>query len=133
MLKKRDKLIERRKYIRLRAPVAVTYTIGSGPMVYKTVSKDISADGIRIEASGRSLKEGDVVELKLDIPGAQNPVHMKGKVVWKKRSSLADGAPFEVGIAFTEIEEDNKNTFLRFLCDIIYNLTKENQNAKKKA
>ena len=49
-------------------------------------------------------------------------------MVWIKQLSLEDDAPYDIGIELTEIEEDNKNTFLKFLCDLIYNLSKESEN-----
>lgn len=128
-MKIKDRLIERRRYIRLRTPIPLTYTVqGSGTM-YDSVTKDISADGLRFETSSKDLKEGALIELKLLISGANNPVHIKGKIIWKKHLSLADNAPYDVGLEFTEIEEDNKNTFLKFLCDLIYNLQKETIDA----
>ena len=128
VMKIRDRLIERRKYIRLKTPVSVTYTISDTGIVYSSITKDMSADGLRLEAKARDLKEGSALELKLGLYGTNNPVHAKGKVVWIKQLSLEDGAPCDVGIELTEIEEDNKNTFLKFLCDLIYNLPKESEN-----
>ena len=125
MNKMKDKLVERRRYIRLEVPVKVTYTIPELHKTYTTAAKNISADGIRFETHDKSLKESTVIELKLDIPNVPSAVHVKGRVIWKSRLSLEDGAPFDVGVEFLEIEEDNKNTFLKFLCDLIYNLPKE--------
>lgn len=117
-----NNLAERRKYIRLETPVNVIYNTVGGEKFYTTVSKNISADGIRLETPDRSLQVSDILELKLIIPGTKNPVHANGKVVWKTKSSLEDNAPYDIGIEFIQIEEDNKNTFLKFLCDILYNL-----------
>lgn len=127
-MKIRDRLIERRKYIRLKTPISVTYTVTETGTVYSSVTKDLSAEGLRLESKSKDLKEGSILELKLEIYGADNPVHAKGKVVWKKRISLEDNAPYDIGIELTKIEEDNKNTFLKFLCDLIYNLPKESEN-----
>jgi len=124
-VKIKDKLIERRRYIRLKTPIPVTYTVAGTGSIYSAVTKDISADGLRLESEAKDLNISSVVELKLEIYGAHNPVHAKGKIVWKKKLSLEDNAPFDVGVEFIEIEEDNKNTFLKFLCDLIYNLQKE--------
>lgn len=124
-MKIKDRLIERRRYIRLQTPIPVTYTVPATGNVYKTVTKDISADGLRLESKAKDVKVSDIVELKLDIPGTHNPVHAKGKIVWKKKLSLEDSSPYDIGIELTEIEEDNKNTFLKFLCDLLYNLQKE--------
>jgi c-di-GMP-binding flagellar brake protein YcgR len=125
-VKIKDKLVERRRYIRLKTPIPVTYTVSETGSVYNAVTKDISADGLRLESEAKDLNISSVIELKLEIYGAHNPVHAKGKVVWKKKLTLEDDAPFDVGIELLEIEEDNKNTFLKFLCDLIYNLQKEN-------
>jgi c-di-GMP-binding flagellar brake protein YcgR len=127
-MKMRDRLVERRKYIRLKAPVSVTFTVPNTDIVHNSVTKDMSADGLRLETKTRGIVKGSVLELKLGLHGANNPVHAKGKVVWIKQLSLEDDAPCDVGIEFIEIEEDNKNTFLKFLCDLIYSLPKESEN-----
>jgi len=119
-----DRTSERRRYLRLETPIGVWYTVPNGGAVKSADARDISADGIRIRVRDASLKEGDVLELKLGVPNAANAVHSSGRVVWKKSVSLEDGAPSDVGIEFAAIEEDNKNTFLKFLCDEIYNLPK---------
>jgi c-di-GMP-binding flagellar brake protein YcgR len=128
VMKIKDRLVERRKYIRLKAPVSVTYKALNTDIVHNSVTKDLSADGLRLEIKARDIYKDSVLELKLELYGANNPVHAKGKVVWIKQLSLEDGAPCDVGIELTEIEEDNKNTFLKFLCDLIYNLPKESEN-----
>lgn len=126
-----DIFIERRRYVRLQTPIPIAYTVPQTGSVHTTSSKNISADGMRFETSDKALTEGDLVELKLTIPGAANPVHAKGNVIWKKKMSLEDAAPFDCGMEFTEIEEDNKNTFLKFLCDLIYDIKKEPKHARK--
>lgn len=128
-MKMKDRLVERRRYIRLKTPVSVTYTVPNTGVVHSSITKDISADGLRLEAQAKDIEKGSILELKLGLYGANNPVHAKGKVIWVKQLSLEDGAPRSVGIEFTETEEDNKNTFLKFLCDLIYNLPKEGKNA----
>ena len=132
MTKIREKLVERRSFIRLREPIRITYTIANNDKVYNVTAKDISADGLRFQTSDKRIKEGNLLEMKLDIPDVANPVHAKGKVMWKKKLSLEDNAPFDVGTELVEIEEDNKNTFLKFLCDLIYNLPEDARDAKKK-
>lgn len=127
-MKPHDKLIERRKYIRLQTPIPMSYTIQDTGSVHTAVTKDISAEGLRFETRSKDIVEDAALELKLEIYGAKNPVHAKGRVIWKKQVSLEDNAPYDVGIEFSEIEEDNKNTFLKFLCDLIYNLPKEKED-----
>ena len=121
MLKRKNDLIERRKYLRLPTPIKVTYTLFGDDRIHTAVTRNISTDGISFQTRDKSLQEAGSIELKLDISDAGNPVHAKGTVIWKRMSSLEDDAPFDVGVGFSEIEEDNKNTFLKFLCDLMYN------------
>lgn len=132
MVKTREKLVERRSFIRLREPISITYTVSGIDKVYNVTAKDISADGLRFQTPEKNIKEGDLAEMRMDIQNIPNPVHAKGKIMWKKKLSLEDNAPFDVGIELIDIEEDNKNTFMKFLCDLIYNLPEEKKDAKNK-
>lgn len=117
---KRDALIDRRLYVRLDAPIDVSYTVPETGITLNTNTKNISCDGMRLETFNKDMKVSDILEIKLVIQAAPNPVHTKAKVIWKRKISLEDAAPFDCGLEFTEIEEDNKDTFLKFLCDLTY-------------
>ena len=101
---------ERRRFIRLTTPINISYVAPEQNKVLQAVSKDISALGVRFETKEK-IKEGATLELTLELP----------KLVWSKRISLEDSSPYDVGVEFIKIEEDNKNTFLKYLCDLIYN------------
>ena len=115
---------ERRQYLRVQTPINIR-VIGKEDAVKQAETKDISPLGLRFESKEDNLKINDVVELKIEIPNALSPVHAKAKVVWKKSLSTQDGAPLDIGCEFTNIEEDNKNTFLRYFCDLLYARGKE--------
>jgi hypothetical protein len=87
---------------------------------------------MRFETPDKFIKESDILEIKMILKDTLNPVHAKARVIWKRKVSLEDAAPYNCGLEFVEIEEDNKNTFLKFLCDLIYNIKKEPKNAKNK-
>ncbi|MBU4377001.1 MAG: PilZ domain-containing protein [Candidatus Omnitrophica bacterium] len=126
---------ERRRFIRLEVPIELKYIVEDNPSQtrMRVATKDLSCDGLRF-ISEHKIDEGSALDLNLTIPGANNPVHIKGKAVWVRKMSSEDAAPFEVGVEFAQIEEDNKNTFLKYLCDLIYNETKimgRNKKAKE--
>ncbi len=123
---------ERRRFIRLEVPVELKYVVEDDPsqMRRHVATKDLSCDGLRF-ISEQKIDEGAFLDINLTIPGANNPVHIKGRAIWAKKTSSEDTAPFEVGVEFTQIEEDNKNTFLKYLCDLIYNETKIMERDKK--
>lgn len=132
MAKIEEVFVEKRRYIRLATPIHFSYSVPDSGIIHKAITKNISADGLRFEASEKGLKESDIVELKLDIPDTANPVHAKGEIMWKKKLSLEDGAPYNFGVELVEVEEDNKNTFLKFFCDFIYDISREPKHANKK-
>ena len=124
-----SRIEEKRRYLRLNVQLEIEYVLSDSSQVYKAVTKDISALGVRF-ATNEELKEDTDLELTLKLPNVQNPVHATGRIIWVKRPVPEDNIPpnpnywplfhYEVGIEFSKIEEDNKNTFLKYLCDLIY-------------
>ncbi len=110
---------ERRKFTRYTMPLDIAYIMDGENIVYRGKTTNISSLGIRFESES-NLKEGATIELKIAVPDAPNPVHAQGKLVWVRKATLEDNSPFDVGMEFLKIEEDNKNTFLKFLCDLAY-------------
>lgn len=123
---------ERRRFIRLKVPIEAKYVIEEDPNQARkhVATEDLSCDGLRF-ISGEKIDDGSIIDLNLTIPGAANPVHMKGKTIWSRKISAEDTSPFEVGVEFMQIEEDNKNTFLKYLCDLIYSETEIMENNGK--
>ena len=109
---------ERRRYFRVTVPIDVK-TITGDHKIAVTQTKNLSPLGVRFETM-LPIKKGERIELILGIPDAPNPVHAQGKVVWQKKVSLENGVPYDIGCEFTRIEEDNKNTFLKYFCDVLY-------------
>lgn len=111
---------EKRRFIRFDIALKVAYIVQRNPKVEKLgATKDISAAGMQL-LTGDKLELGDKVDLKIFVPDALNPAHLKGIVVWTKDLEPAGTHSYGIGIDFGKIEEDNKNTFLKFLCDLMY-------------
>lgn len=110
---------EKRAYIRTKKNIPLVlrvYEKGKPDGEY-SVAKNISATGIMIEVA-KKYSIGVELKIELQTPEALNPVHCIGKVIWA--TPFSDSEKFHCGIEFIRIEEDNKNTFLKFLCDTIY-------------
>ena len=111
---------EKRRFIRFDIALKVAYIVQRNPKAEKLgTTKDISAAGMQL-LTGDKLELGDKVDLKIFVPDALNPAHLKGIVVWTKDLEPAGRHSYGIGIDFGKIEEDNKNTFLKFLCDLMY-------------
>jgi len=114
---------EKRRFIRFNIALKVAYIVQKDPKIERTgTTKDVSAQGIQLLA-GERLLPGDTLDLKIFIPGALNPAHIKSVVLWSSESEPGKSHAYTAGIDFKKIEEDNKNTFLKFLCDIMYEKT----------
>jgi len=110
---------ERRKYLRTATPLKIR-VIDKRNTVEETETKDISPIGLRFKSKKALMGINEDLELKMEMPGTLSSVHAKVKVVWKKKLSTEDGALFTIGCEFAKIEEDNKNTFLKYFCDLVY-------------
>lgn len=110
---------EKRRFIRFDTSLKVSYTLQKKPKIEKIgTTRDVSAGGMQLLTEER-LEPGSRLELKFFIPEALNPAHLNGVVLWSISGESGD-PPYSAGIEFGEIEEDNKNTFLKFLCLLMY-------------
>lgn len=110
--------VERRKYLRLDTDLSLRF-ISQDRKVDTSVVRNLSPLGIKFE-SASDVRDNEVLDLALTLPNAKNPVHLQGKVVWHKKIARENRTVFDVGCEFLKIEEDNKNTFLKFLSDLMY-------------
>jgi c-di-GMP-binding flagellar brake protein YcgR len=110
---------EQRNYIRTNVYVPMLLYV-QGPKETEKIHArtcNISASGMMLELDVR-VPVGEKVKIDLTPPDTLNPIHCSGKAVW---SDFSEGQlKFQCGIELVSIEEDNKNTFLKFLCDLIY-------------
>ena len=118
---------EKRKYIRFDIALKVAYVVQRDPKIEKfSITSDVSAQGMQLLTSDK-LELGDKIDLKIFVPDALNPAHIKGVIVWSREFGAAGNHPYIAGIDFEKIEEDNKNTFLRFLCSLMYTGNKKEE------
>ena len=123
---------EKRRFIRFEISLKVNYTIQKEPRIEKTgVTKDVTVGGIQL-LTNEQLEIGSKLELKMFLPTALNPVHLAGIVLWSKETASNTGHSYNTGIEFGDIEEDNKSTFLKFLCDLMYQKAEELKKTKEK-
>ena len=110
---------EKRGYIRTEVSVPMTLHIEKKGVIerVKARTSDVSASGMMIEL-GQQIPIGSQVKIDIEPQGSSNPIHCIGKVV-RFMPTDKDGK-YVCGVEFLTIEEDNKNSFLKFLCDVIY-------------
>lgn len=111
---------EKRRFVRFNIALKVLYVIRKEPREEKTgITKDISAGGLEL-LTKEKMTPGSKMEIVIYIPEALNPVHLNGTIVWSKETGGDEKSSYSTGVEFGKIEEDNKSTFLRFLCNLMY-------------
>ncbi|MFH1837669.1 MAG: PilZ domain-containing protein [Candidatus Omnitrophota bacterium] len=110
------KLPERRQFVRVDVPLKAE--VEEDGQVWMASTKNVSPSGLGIETP-KEIK-GSLVKIKLHLPEEADTIRLEGRVVWQEKTSLQDNAPYSVGIEIEVIEEDKKNVFLKFLCDMLY-------------
>ena len=116
---------EKRRFIRFNIALKVTYIVQKEQKIERIgTTRDVSAQGMQLLTSDK-LGIGDKIDFKIFVPDALNPSHMKGTIVWSRELEHPKSHSYSAGIDFVKIEEDNKNTFLRFLCNLMYDKTGE--------
>jgi len=100
---------EKRKYIRIEAPIVVTYKLsGKAPITKKTITKNFSEGGIRFPAYEK-LKTGTPLQLLIETPFDTIPISATGQIVWTKALSVAEGREiYDVGVKFTQMQSFDK-------------------------
>ncbi len=100
-------MTEKRKFMRFRTPVEVEYrTLTLNPIFGKALAKDLSREGVRIDAKNKMLV-GTPIEICLKVPGDNLPVFATGKVAW------ADG--LDAGVKLTKISQCDRTRVLEYV------------------
>ncbi len=101
---------EKRRFRRLNASCSVKYAIMAAMhSPYDTLSKDISAGGLRI-LTDRNFKFGTLLEMEIAMQNRPS-LFAIGKVVWVKKPRSA-GKDFETGVRFMNIEPADREAIM---------------------
>ena len=105
---------ERRKYVRLRAPIGVAYKIVKGPKTRsKSTLRDISGGGLMLVAN-ENLRAGDLLDLEIHIPLSGEPIQAVGEVVWFTAGDGRDRQR-EAGVKFRDIDPQELHRILEYV------------------
>ena len=110
-------MIEKRKYIRLHASIGVSYRlIGKDKKATPDLSivKNIGGGGVRIFAKG-DLRNGDLLELDIQIPHLSDPIRAIGEVVWFNALKSKEREFREAGVRFREIAPKDLHHILEYV------------------
>lgn len=113
---------ERRKFQRLNWSVEVhwkKFETPSRPLPESaTVSKDISAGGIRLILRGQ-VSPGDILELEIRLGGGKD-IRTKARVVWVDTFTITGGkeeSAFEGGVEFIDMSDETRKLIESFVME----------------
>ena len=105
---------EQRGYVRLDVRAEALYKIKGTPADPDTSDlEDVGCKGIRIICN-KKLKETDILELTLRIPGVNGDINVDGKSVWQREVAID---LYDTGIQFISLEAENKEKLYNFIED----------------
>lgn len=100
---------EKRRYIRIDAPIVVAYEIvNKVPAAKKSIIKDFSEGGIRFPVYEK-LEVGAELELSIEIPFDTIPIFAQGQIMWIKALNREEGREiYDIGVQFREMQTFDK-------------------------
>lgn len=98
---------EKRKWIRVRQRITVTYWTGETSLT--TAMQDLGEGGMFLDAS-HSLDKGTTIDFSFPLPGPAGAVLVRGRgrVTWTEELMGA-------GVEFVEIEEESRELIRRYV------------------
>ncbi|MCG3175975.1 MAG: hypothetical protein MOGMAGMI_00913 [Candidatus Omnitrophica bacterium] len=106
-------MIERRKYVRLQAPLGIRYRTASGRGdEHRALVRNLSGGGLSL-AVRCDLREGDLLRVSLEIPHLESPVDALAEVVWLEPAMREPSR--EVGLKFRDIEAESLRHILEYV------------------
>ena len=108
-------MLEKRKFIRLRAPLGVVYRLvrknkRSKPQA--SFIKNLSGAGVCLTCK-EELRQGDLIQMEIQIPHLAEPVRALGEVVWTTLHGEHDN--HEVGVRFRDAEAKSISKILEYV------------------
>ncbi len=103
---------ERRKAVRAKKPIEVTYTADSPPIEARL--EDISENGFFLD-TGHPLAEDAIIEFKFFLPDEtpDKPIEGRGKVVWIEPMVGA-------GVEFQGLSQEDQERIRFFVASVIF-------------
>ena len=106
---------ERRRYPRLKAAL-IEYSLLDNNLQELSFTKDVSIGGVCIILADE-IPLNTILSLNIYLPNHNNPIHLKGKVVWRERSSYHTPSRtyYNVGIEFIDIDDETKQLINNYI------------------
>lgn len=106
-------MTERRKFLRFETALNALCDIAKGKQKASSKVKNISKEGALVLLE-KPLREGDEIDLSMDVPGDNVPIFASCEVAWQK-ARLKDDRYYETGVRFKRIDGSDKGRLLEYI------------------
>ena len=114
-------MIESRKFIRLKAPLAIEYTmIKKHKRQKKMISSmlNICVGGLSLEVR-EVVRQGDLMKIQIQVPHWVEPVRVVGDVIWcSPASGNKENPAHEAGVRFRDINPVELHKILDYVYSV---------------
>ena len=106
---------ERRKFVRVDAPVLVEFTEPGKNQVERSFTHDVSEVGMRFPTTVK-FKIGQEIPFMLGLPMEQPMMKTLGHVIWiREVSSFTRFEQYEVGVRFSWVHDPDRQRLVKHL------------------
>ena len=105
-------MTERRKFLRFETALNALCDIAKGKHKAPSKVKNISKEGALVLLE-KPLREGDEINLSMDVPGDNIPIFASCEVAWQKERTGANA--YDTGVKFKKIENSDKGRLLEYI------------------
>ena len=113
---------DKRKSDRLALPITLYYTVDresasprwTGPIF----TNDVSGGGLHFFTKEK-MKNGDILSLKLQLPGMSDAIRVNAEVVWCRKDSPLAKDEYAVGVEFSKMKNEDRQKYVNFICEKI--------------
>lgn len=105
-------MTERRRFLRFQTALSAICDIVTEKRKASYKVKNISKEGALLVLDKR-LREGEPLNLTMDVPGDNVPIFASCEVAWQK--GPLEGNAYETGVRFTKIDNLDRNRLLEFI------------------
>jgi c-di-GMP-binding flagellar brake protein YcgR len=108
---------ERRRHVRFKKALDVTYKVEKKPHLKNGRTVDISEGGMKLLIDEKLFK-GAILDLEVELAGTGTTAEVEGEVVWSEDSKFNDGSGkryFASGIQFIAIKEPSGSRLIDYI------------------
>lgn len=97
-----------------RMPKALSLKYANKKAVVDALTENASSRGLFVSTEN-PLEQGEHLQIELQLPGLEDPVKVKGQVIWTRAKTGETDKPSGMGVKFVEITKEDKQILKKYL------------------